>query len=392
MPQSNLFEELGEEYSSKKTALQLAIKSSKILSKEQKKFNKLSKNIIDLELEIEQLEVTIQKLMATYVKEINPLKEEEARAFIRAAFSMDQFSFEYKFSKKTKEQIEDLVVVFMDNALEVVVPNEEEQALYDRYNERTYEEEKEAQLNELRFRMQQMFSDQYDMDVDMSEVNMESPEELARFQKEMQEKIKNHQEELTEKSKKSKRKKSTKQLEKEILEKAKLEAQKKDLKSIYLSLSKALHPDTETDPDVKLEKEELMKRVTYAYQNKDFPQLLLLELEWVHKTSDRLNELSEQQLSVYNSMLQDRVNELNNKRISIIYNPHFEAVSSFATLNERTAVSRILSEKKKLNERLKFFEKNLNSLSKIKNKKVIAHYVDLFHDEFVPLEFDWLFD
>lgn len=392
MPQLNLFEELGEDYSSKNTAVQLAIKSSKVLSKEQKKFNNLTKKIVELEQEIDALEVRIQKLMATHVKEINPLLEEEARAFIRAAFTMDQLSFEYKFSKKTKEQIEDLVVVFMDKALEVVVPNEEEQALYDRYNERTYEEEKEAQLNELKFRMQQMFSDQYDMDVDMSEVNMEDPEAMARFQKEMQEKIKNHQEEFSEKANKSKKKKSTKQLEKELLEKAKLEAQKKDLKSIYLSLSKALHPDTETDPEVKLEKEELMKRVTFAYQNKDFPQLLRLELEWVHKTSDRLNELSEQQLNVYNSMLQDRVDELNNKRISIIYNPNFEAVRGFATLSDRTAASHIKSKKKNISERLKFFEKNVNSLIKLKNKKAIAEYVDLFHDEFAPSDFDWVFD
>lgn len=42
--------------------------------------------------------------------------------------------------------------------------------------------------------------------------------------------------------------------------KVKQEAQSKSLKSIYLSLSKVLHPDKETDPVLKMEKEELTSK------------------------------------------------------------------------------------------------------------------------------------
>jgi hypothetical protein len=227
--------------------------------------------------------------------------------------------------------------------------------------------------------------------VDLSDVNIEDPIEMARFKNEIEEKFKEKQANENEKNRTSKKTKSKKQIEKEYLEKVKVEAQKKDLKSIYLALSKALHPDTETDPTLKLEKEELMKRVTFAYQNKDFPQLLRLELEWVHKTSDRLNQLSEEQLKIYNSMLQDRIDELSNKRLSTLWNPRFQKIHEYAHVSNKTALSKIKKEKNEIIERINILEKNLILLSKSKKKKEISDYLDFMHDIIIPYDFDWLF-
>ena len=46
-----------------------------------------------------------------------------------------------------------------------------------------------------------------------------------------------------------------------------------------MSLAKMLHSDLETDETLKLEREELMKKVTAAYQDKDLNTLLKLEIE-----------------------------------------------------------------------------------------------------------------
>lgn len=391
MKQLKLFDDDDLNYSLTKNEIQVSIQTSSVLSKEQKKFNKLSKRIEELESQIAMTEENLEKLLNTFVKEINPIEEKEARVNIEASFLLDKLSLTHKFSKKAKIQICDLIVYLLDNAFEFVNPNQEEIKLYNRYNGTTFEEEKENQINDLKSQLEQMFYEQFNLFVDLSDVNIEDPEEVAQFQSKLQEDLKENQNINSEKIKSSKKKKTKKQIEREMLEKSKEEAQKKDLKSIYLSLTKALHPDTETDPLLKLEKEELMKRVTFAYQNKDFPQLLRLELEWVHKTNDRLNELSEEQLKIYNAMLQDRVNELSNKYQETIWNPRFARIKEYADLNGKTALSRIAKEKKEINDRINILEKNLKLISNAKTKKEISENIDFMHDILIPFDFDWLF-
>lgn len=391
MKQLKLFDDDNLNYSLTKNEIQVSIQTSSVLSKEQKKFNKLSKRIEELESQIAMTEENLEKLLNTFVKEINPIEEKEARVNIEASFLLDKLSLTHKFSKKAKIQICDLIVYLLDNAFEFVNPNQEEIKLYNRYNGTTFEEEKENQINDLKSQLEQMFYEQFNLNVDLSDVNIEDPEEVAQFQSKLQEDLKENQNINSEKIRSSKKKKTKKQIEREMLEKSKEEAQKKDLKSIYLSLTKALHPDTETDPMLKLEKEELMKRVTFAYQNKDFPQLLRLELEWVHKTNDRLNELSEEQLKIYNAMLQDRVNELSNKYQETIWNPRFARIKEYADLNGKTALSRIAKEKKEINDRINILEKNLKLISNAKTKKEISENIDFMHDILIPFDFDWLF-
>jgi hypothetical protein len=391
MKQLNLFDEHEFIDSSKKNEIQISIKSSTILSSEQKKFNKLSKKIAELESEIVMVEDNLQKLLNVFVNEISPTEEKEARVNIEASFMLDNLSSTFKFSKKTKNQICDLVVFMLDSAFEIVIPNQEEIELYDRYNEITFEEEKNYQLNDLKSQLEEMYYNQFNMIVDLSDLNVEDPVEVAQFHQKIQEKIQENHNSKGEKIRSSKKKKTHKQIEQEKLEKSKAEAQKKDLKSIYLSLTKALHPDTETDPLLKLEKEELMKRVTFAYQNKDFPQLLRLELEWVHKTSDRLNELSEEQLKIYNAMLKDRVNELKIKFQETLWNPRFAKVKEYAHLSEKSALSQILKEKNEINERMSLLKKNLTVISSSKDKKEFSNNLDFMHDILIPLDIDWIF-
>jgi uncharacterized protein YdcH (DUF465 family) len=92
MKQLNLFDEHEFIDSSKKNEIQISIKSSTILSSEQKKFNKLSKKIAELESEIVMVEDNIQKLLNVFVNEISPAEEKEAKVNIEASFMLDNLS------------------------------------------------------------------------------------------------------------------------------------------------------------------------------------------------------------------------------------------------------------------------------------------------------------
>jgi hypothetical protein len=116
-----------------------------------------------------------------------------------------------------------------------------------------------------------------------------------------------------------------------------------------------------------------------------------LELEWVHKKSDRLNELSEEQLKIYNAMLKDRVNELKIKFQETLWNLRFSKVKEYAHLSEKSALSQILKEKNEINERMSLLKKNLTVISSSKDKKEFSNNLDFMHDILIPLDIDWIF-
>ena len=88
------------------------------------------------------------------------------------------------------------------------------------------------------------------------------------------------------------------------------EFQKKEIGPLYKQLAKACHPDLETDPVRKLEKEALMKRITAAYDEKDLHALLALELEILLADDPEKKVFSEAQLKTYNRLLQMQIVEL----------------------------------------------------------------------------------
>ena len=100
--------------------------------------------------------------------------------------------------------------------------------------------------------------------------------------KKLEETLKAQQESLKyEKEKKDASKKKTrKQIENEALAIKIKEAKSKSINTIYRQLAKILHPDLEQDEVLKSEKAKVMQDVTQAYQEKNLPALLRLEMSW----------------------------------------------------------------------------------------------------------------
>lgn len=76
---------------------------------------------------------------------------------------------------------------------------------------------------------------------------------------------------------KDNRKKTKKQLERELAKKELAQLTDKDFNALYKSLSKRVHPDLEKDSFKKSVKEEIMKQLVEAKENRDLLQLLLIE-------------------------------------------------------------------------------------------------------------------
>ncbi|WP_341773970.1 J domain-containing protein [Burkholderia seminalis] len=82
------------------------------------------------------------------------------------------------------------------------------------------------------------------------------------------------------------------------------------IREVYRKLASALHPDRETDPIERERKTQLMQRVNEAYQKHNLLQLLELQLELEHIDQRALDNMSDERLKHYNTILKEQVREL----------------------------------------------------------------------------------
>jgi hypothetical protein len=385
--QPTLFDEFNDENTSKNN-VSITPKLCKPLSKTQERFNKITLRIEKLEKKIIQKEITLEKILAYFNKNIDPLIEFDARNKIKTAFILDEKMLSVKLSKKTYNMGAQLILTLLDDAFSTIVAGKKEIALYDKYADVSFQEEKEETIHSMKMELEMLFK-LHGIDIDLTDFDIEKDDEVAKLLQDLQVKIeeKNKAQDTSsavdKNSKYKEKKKSKKELEREQAKKAKEEAQTKSLKSLYISLSKVLHPDVETDPELKLQKEELMKKVTVAYQEKNFPRLLELEMEWVHQTSENLQELSEEKLKIYISILLERENELNQELYLLNNHPRYLRINKFSQLMERSALNMIDNSKSILLNNEKIFESIHHDLYFSKSKNDIKIIIEDLYNEFI---------
>lgn len=338
MTQQTLFSETGKSLK-KDTSLVISKLKNKILSREQALFNKYSKRIETLRKQIESDHLKYDNLSTYFLTKVQPEQENYGNASIE--FAKQLYSM-YKFEKLTnvaKEKVSQLIVSNLNRAFEFVAPNDEVKAIYDRFSDISYDQKEKEQINRLKDSMGDIFSEMFGADVDFSDINMMDEESMARKMAEMKEIAENQQENNNKKTKN--RKKSKREIDFEIKKKQAEELQNKNIRGIYTSLAKMLHPDLELDEIKKFEKEELMKKVTNAYHEKDLHTLLKLEIEIIHKESENLSHLTDEKLKFLNAALKEQVDELEEEKNMQKYNPKYENISDCMHYSEKRATVEI---------------------------------------------------
>jgi len=120
------------------------------------------------------------------------------------------------------------------------------------------------------------------------------------------------------------RKKTKAQLEKEKQLEEREKKKEMSMGLLYKSLVHILHPDIEQDPVKKLEKSEIMKRLTLAWKERNLYELLNIEGEVSTEEADaRIAELPDDIIDIYCDGLQDTLQQLRVKKHEIIRNPKY---------------------------------------------------------------------
>jgi hypothetical protein len=274
----------------------------KILSAAQKQFNSLTKKIDQQKKLLLEWKETIplyrQKIDAEYEPLDNALNKH--RADMVQLF--DQHYDNSLFKKTDKAKIKHLICSIAENLI-AEFDMDELKPLFNKYSGEDYDvmsQENEAAIGDMmKSIVENMLNVKLGDDADFS-----SPE---KFQAHLKEKLREQAEAATPVKE---RKKTKKQLEKEVREQEEEALASKSVREVYRKLVAVLHPDREQDEQERERKTELMQRVNTAYDKKDLLQLLALQLEIEQIDPAHLSHIADNRLKHFNKILKEQLAEL----------------------------------------------------------------------------------
>ena len=292
-----------EKISRTDTGSLVQIKNSRAsISKEQHNFNKLVKRIETLQQKIKDDTSKLAELAKFYHHHVTPSALQMTSLKIQLCKLLDLKRMGVKLSRAAKENLDENIREMLEDIVSENEPDDETKALYQKYFDESPEESRELIEDLANNMFASMFEDEFGIKIDPS--HLKGGPDFTKIE----ESINQQQREIEQKRKSQKKSKSA--IKREELNRRKEEAKNRSIRSIYLSLAKLLHPDSEPDATLKLEKEEVMKLVTTAYRDRNLLHLLELEMQWVTAHKRLLDELDKETLTGYLQLLRDQVSDL----------------------------------------------------------------------------------
>lgn len=166
------------------------------------------------------------------------------------------------------------------------------------------------------------------VDLDLSDLDIHG--DPVEFERQLRERLEAAQAAAASRPPSSRGRKPGKaRLERERKQQDAEEAKRRDLKSLYKQLAKALHPDLESDPLRRAQKEEWMKRLTTAHASGDLREMLWIEMEWLGVESSNLATASDEKLKVYCAVLKEQIAEIKEQAHFLTSQPQYAALWRF---------------------------------------------------------------
>ncbi|WP_221390861.1 hypothetical protein [Dyadobacter sp. NIV53] len=276
------------------TALLRIGQPKSVLNKRQKEFNQLSEKIEQLDHLIPELKSARDQIIQRIPTDLNPLVMEFQAFRVEMVNLMDRTYTNDLFRNAYQTKLAYLIT---ENAFDLIANYgfDELKAVYNKYSEVDIE----TALEYATQKSAEKITDPAFLIEQEPERQTEFPENFHELPEEEQQRIKEAH--------------RTERLQARIQEaKLNMDKQKttKSVRTVYMDLVKAFHPDLETDENEKLRKTEIMQRVIGSYQNNNLLELLKLQIEFDRIDQDHLENLTKNQLNYYNKVLKQQVEDL----------------------------------------------------------------------------------
>ncbi len=289
----------------------------KLLSPQQKEFNRLTKKIAQTREEIQMLSGLGQRISQRAALEMRPLVEKHNGYRADLVRLLDRMFRQHKFNKTETKKLSHII---MEISYELADAGFED--LKEIYNFHSPDEDFDtvnAEVEEITAAMmKEMASNMYGIEFD-DDADVDTPEKLqAYIVEKMAERAAAEEKRAQEtKARRAEKPKTAQQLKAEAKRAAQEEKRKQEEKKIsqtvrevYMDLVKAFHPDREPDADEKIRKTAILQRVTAAYEANDLLALLQLQLELERIDGEHLDSLADDKLRYFNKSLNSQLAEL----------------------------------------------------------------------------------
>ncbi|WP_240163680.1 hypothetical protein [Spirosoma taeanense] len=248
------------------------------LSRAQLAFNRLTNEIGELEQRIRHFRTVATTLQQRIYTEYEPLLREYNQLRVNLVRLFDRAYEQPDTSRPEKRKLAELIVNLASE-------------LVDDYG-----------LDELTPILHKYAADAPSTTGQEQLISYQEPPAEERVQPKTDEGTPDAEEPQKAKSAKQQKREARKQIEERNITKA--------VRTLYMDLVKAFHPDREPDEAEKIRKTGIMQRVTEAYQKSDLLALLRLQLEFNRIDQQHLEKLADEQLKYYNKILQQQADEL----------------------------------------------------------------------------------
>lgn len=261
-------------------------------------------NVIDKKLKkIEQLKKQVQKLEDTvnvarrlyddHCKKVDEDFWKEKEQLIELLFKRFQ---QKGFSKWQKEMLESRLLSEIDRLLSSDYESEKTKEIYEQFNDLRVSSMGEEEKEMADFIAKSFFENMgLDMDgEDFSFEDLNNPDFQERMRQKQEQQYRDQHQEFHEQEEE---RKQTEQQQKN-------NTTNSDFQKLYKSLVKKAHPDLVTDPAEKEVREEWMKRLSTAWEERNYYELLVLQQEI---------SADAEEISLTDSQIEPLITELNNK-------------------------------------------------------------------------------
>ncbi|GAA5001608.1 molecular chaperone DnaJ [Acinetobacter puyangensis] len=397
-------------------AAQLEISShgnEKPLSPAQRKFNRLLKKIEKQKQELHDWKEAQQQIQKQAAQELLPKYAQWHQYLFQQVEQLQHYKQHYKVAKTHLSKLDYLIenLVYMLLHVDTLKPLQYEylKEIYKDYSQQEIDlpnaaELANEQINEediLDFQKQMIiddFAEKFDIDPALIDFDFDpdDPESFVeKFAQILQADQQQKQQEFISQFHSEDQAYFNKMLERDRkkeqkkLDKLKLAQQqaKKSLKSIYLQLTALIHPDREQDEQKKIEKTELMQKVTEAYKQKDLLALLQIQIELDQLNADNIGKLAKQQLELYNLNLEQQSGKIQEEIESIIYS--FDWRKTISPYKTKITVSDLKSkyriELNEVNQFIRLSQNRVELFSSAESIKVFLRHYRIDEDQHFDL-------
>ncbi|WP_448518630.1 hypothetical protein [Rhodoflexus sp.] len=339
--------------------------NDKGLNATQREFNRLVQSIEQNKREMERVKAVVEKARDKFRTEFAPLFAELKEKQLAWLRRLDEVHDTMSLTKGQKKTLAAFILSEADQLSETL-DDEFVDSLLEKYETEediAFRKEREKIANEI---FEQMFG--FNPDAEDAE------EKVEAFFERMHERMnQNSQGKHWNEPEHEKGNKKETAREKRIKEKAQMEA--KDVRNIYTSLVKALHPDLEQDPQLREQKTELMKKVTQAYERNDLYELMRLQLEHNAQGMDKMAAVVEEQLKRYCNILRKQLSQMQMEFWS--YTQRSEdapIIRDFLTYKYDFSAAKFRNRKKKLMEDINRTQMYIDEL---RNKESVVNFLKI---------------